>query len=130
MAETTEVPQADVHANGNNPMCGDDVTVHLHLGADDKVDAISFTGAGCSICMASASMMTLKVKHKTRQEAKELSQAFTQMLTVEEESAPDKRLGNLGLLIGVRKFPLRVKCATLAWHALEDALAGNASPAP
>lgn len=117
-----ELPKADVHANGSNPMCGDEITVHLKFGSDEKVDAISFTGAGCSICMASASMMTLKVKNKSREESKELSEVFTHMLTDEQEPAPDKRLGDLSLLMGVRKFPLRVKCATLAWHALLDAL--------
>lgn len=117
-----ELPEATVHVHGDNPMCGDEISVHLKFGPDDKVEGISFTGNGCSICMASASLMTLKVKKKTRAEAEELMHNFQDLLTSEEERAPSAKLGDLGLFIGVRKFPLRVKCATLAWHALEEAL--------
>ena len=117
-----ELPEATVHVHGDNPSCGDEINVHLKLGADDTVEAISFTGNGCSICMASASLMTLKVKKKPRTEAEALMKSFQELLTSEEEKEPEAKLGDLGLLKGVRKFPLRVKCATLAWHALEDAL--------
>ena len=117
-----ELPDADVHIHANNPMCGDDVTVHVKFDADNALEAVSFTGNGCSICMASASMMTQKLKKKSRAESAGLMRAFHEMLTAEQEPEADKRLGDLQLLKGVRKFPLRVKCATLAWHALQEAL--------
>lgn len=117
-----EMPDADVHIHANNPMCGDDVTVHVKFGTDGGMEALSFTGNGCSICMASASLMTQKLKKKSRAESEELMHKFHEMLTAEQEPAADPRLGDLQLLKGVRKFPLRVKCATLAWHALKEAL--------
>lgn len=118
-----ELPGADRHARGDNPLCGDEVILHVKFGAGDMIEAISFTGHGCSICMASASMMTNKVKKRSRAESAELVRHFQQMLTSETEIEPDKRLGDLRLLKGVRNFPLRVKCATLPWHALVEALA-------
>ena len=117
-----ELPEATVHVHGDNPMCGDEINVHLKFGADDIVEGITFTGNGCSICMASASLMTTKVKKKSRAEAEAMMHTFQEMLTAEEEKPPTIKLGDLELLKGVRKFPLRVKCATLAWHALEEAL--------
>jgi len=117
-----ELPDASVHVHGDNPMCGDEISVHLKFGADDSVEGITFTGNGCSICMASASLMTMKVKKKSRAEAEAMMHTFQEMLTAEEEKPPAMKLGDLELLKGVRKFPLRVKCATLAWHALEEAL--------
>ena len=113
-----EMPEADAHVHGDNPMCGDEVTVHVKFGAEGEIERSSFTGNGCSICMASASLMTLKLKKKSRAESAELMEKFHEMLTAEHETEPDRRLGDLALLKGVRKFPLRVKCATLAWHAL------------
>jgi nitrogen fixation NifU-like protein len=118
-----ELPDADQHVHGNNPSCGDDVTIHVKFTPDGGIAGLSFTGNGCSICMASASLMTLKLKNKSRAEAEEMLRAFTSMLTAETETEPPKQLGDLRLLKGVRKFPMRVKCATLAWHALEQALA-------
>jgi len=117
-----ELPDATVHVHGDNPMCGDEINVHLKFGPDDIVEGITFTGNGCSICMASASLMTTKVKKKSRSEAEAMMHTFQDMLTAEEEKPPGMRLGDLELFKGVRKFPLRVKCATLAWHALEEAL--------
>jgi nitrogen fixation protein NifU and related proteins len=117
-----EMPDADVNIEADNPMCGDEIALHLKFGADDKIEAVTFTGSGCSICMASASMMTQKLKKKTRAESSALMHTFHGMLTAEQETEPPAVLGDLGLLKGVRKFPLRVKCATLAWHALEQAL--------
>lgn len=122
-----EMPDADYHIHGDNPMCGDEVTLHVKFGAGDTVEAVRFTGNGCSICMASASMMTQKIKSRTRAESAEISRAFQDLLTAPQDAEPDKRLGDLALLRGVRKFPQRVKCATLAWHALEQALAKPAS---
>ena len=117
-----ELPEADVHVHANNPMCGDDVTVHVKFDDQKGLESIFFNGNGCSICMASASMMTQKLKKKSRAEVEELMQKFLEMLTAAQEPDADKRLGDLELLKGVRKFPLRVKCATLAWHALQEAL--------
>lgn len=122
-----ELAGADYHAHGDNPLCGDEVTVHVKLGPQDRIEGISFTGNGCSICMASASLMTAKVKQKTRAESEQLMQSFHSMLTGEVQTTPDKQLGDLRALEGVRKFPLRVKCATLPWHALEQALRKPAS---
>lgn len=117
-----ELTDAQCHVHGNNPMCGDEVTLHVKFDEDGAVEAITFTGHGCSICMASASMMTLKIRGKSREDATELMRRFLGMLTSEKDTEGTKGLGDLGLLKGVRKFPLRVKCATLAWHALEEAL--------
>lgn len=117
-----ELPGADVNIEADNPMCGDEIAVHLKFGADDKIEGLTFTGSGCSICMASASLMTQKLKKKTRAESSALMHSFHDMLTAEQETEPPAALGDLRLLKGVRKFPLRVKCATLAWHALGQAL--------
>lgn len=117
-----QLPDANYHAHGDNPLCGDEVTVHVKLGSQDEIEGIAFTGNGCSICMASASLMTGKVKHKSRAESELMIRNFHQMLTGEPQTPPDKQLGDLRALEGVRKFPLRVKCATLPWHALEEAL--------
>ena len=116
-----EMPDATVTVDGDNPTCGDEV--HLHLRIDgDKLEKVSFTGSGCSICMASASMMTQKIKEKTRTEADALLHDFQGMITGNAPGPAPKALGDLRLLAGVRKFPQRVKCATLAWHALKQAL--------
>lgn len=111
---------ATVTVSGDNPTCGDEVAVSLRM-EGDQVAGVGFTGSGCSICMASASMMTLKVKGKSRAEAGALSDDFQAMITGQTDT-PAKALGDLRLLTGVRKFPQRVKCATLAWHALKGAL--------
>lgn len=117
-----ELPGADVSVEADNPMCGDEIALHLKFGDGDKIDGITFTGSGCSICMASASLMTQKLKKKSRAESSALMRSFHDMLTAEQETEPPDALGDLRLLKGVRKFPLRVKCATLAWHALGQAL--------
>lgn len=117
-----EMPEADAHAHGDNPMCGDEVNIHVKLDADGIMEAVTFTGNGCSICMASASLMTVKLKKKNRAEAGQLTRKFLAMLTDAQEPATDRAMGDLSLFKGVRKFPLRVKCATLAWHAFEEAL--------
>jgi nitrogen fixation NifU-like protein len=117
-----ESPEAEVHVHGNNPTCGDEITVHLSVDPEDMLRVVSFTGNGCSICMASASMMTQKVKGKPSRDASALNDRFHEMITAETETAPDRSLGDLRALQGVRKFPLRVKCATLAWNALKQAI--------
>lgn len=120
-----ELPDATVSASGDNPSCGDEITVQLKLGENGHLDDVKFKGDGCSICMASASMMTTKIKNKDRANAETLRQEFQSMLadhTGTDTAPPSKALGDLRLLEGVRKFPQRIKCATLAWHALRQAL--------
>src|SRR5438094_5748132 len=97
-----ELSGAQFHAHGDNPNCGDEVTVHVKLGADDSIEGLGFTGNGCSICMASASLMTLKMKRKSRDESAELIRAFHDMLTAEQAPEPDARLGDLRVLQSVR----------------------------
>lgn len=113
---------ADVLVHGDNPSCGDEIHLGVHFDPDGKLADIKFSGQGCAISQASASMMTLKLKGKTRSEATELSRAFHDLVTTDATVAV-KGLGDLQLLQGVRKFPQRVKCAMLPWRAVEQALA-------
>ena len=122
-----ELADADCHIHGDNPSCGDEVTLHVKFGAADDIADVAFTCNGCSICMASASMMSQKIKHRTRAEASDLWQRFHDMLTAEKEPEQDEKLGELLALHGVRKFPMRVKCATLPWQALKQALEAKIS---
>lgn len=109
-----------VTAKGYNPLCGDKLTVYLLI-TDGLVNDISFTGCGCAISQASASLMTDALVGKTIDEAHALFEAFHRMLTSEDEVQP-MTSDKLTVLSGVRAFPARVKCATLAWHTLEAAL--------
>jgi nitrogen fixation protein NifU and related proteins len=112
----------DFSAEGYNPLCGDQLTVYLSL-ADGVVSDISFEGSGCAISKAAASMMTQAVKRKTKAEVEQLFQEFHSMVTGElDEEVEENHLGNLRIFAGVRDFPVRVKCATLAWHTLHAAL--------
>ncbi|MCA1612702.1 MAG: SUF system NifU family Fe-S cluster assembly protein [Acidobacteria bacterium] len=112
-------------ADGYNPLCGDQLTVYLQL-AEDRVEAVSFEGSGCAISKASASMMTQAVKGKTREEAETLFGEFHRMVTGElDEEATPNALGRLKIFAGVREFPARVKCASLPWHTMHAALAGE-----
>ena len=104
-----------------NPLCGDEVYLHLALD-DERVSDISFTGRGCSISQAAASMITQAVKGKTADEAEALGVRYREMIMGDAEAANDKSLGQLRALSGVSKFPARVKCALLAWNALEEGL--------
>jgi len=113
------------HVEGFNPLCGDKVTVYVLLEGDIVRD-VSFQGSGCAISTASASMMTESLKGKTRAEAEALFQSFHDLLT--GKLSPDAGAANLGKLqvfSGVREFPVRVKCATLAWHTFHAALEGE-----
>jgi nitrogen fixation protein NifU and related proteins len=103
-----------------NPSCGDQIDLRLHV-QDGKVVAIRFSGKGCAISQASASMMTLAVEGKSTEEARSLIDGFRKLLIENDQSRLDE-LGDLEALQGVRKFPVRVKCATLAWSALEKLL--------
>ncbi len=115
-----------IHVHGDNPSCGDEIQLHVKFAPDGAVEDIKFKGSGCAICMASASIMTTKLKGKPRPEAERLAHNFHTLVTSETE--PDtKGLGDAVLLRGVRKFPQRVKCATLGWRAFEQAL-GEGGP--
>jgi nitrogen fixation NifU-like protein len=109
-----------VHVHGDNPSCGDEIELHVRFGADGSIEDIRFTGMGCAISQASASLMTLKLKGKSRDEALLMLEAFTDVVTTGKQEPP-KSLGDLRLLAGVRHFPQRVKCAMLAWRAFEQA---------
>jgi nitrogen fixation NifU-like protein len=113
------MPAASAHADGINPMCGDQLTVWLHMDGD-TIDDVSFQGSGCAISKASASLMTQTVKGKTRAEAEQIFESFHGLVTGHGGGG---ELGKLQAFAGVSRFPLRVKCATLAWHALRSALA-------
>jgi len=116
-----ELADAAVRVHGDNPACGDEIDLGVKFGADGSVDEIKFSGHGCAISQASASMMTMKLKGKSRAAAREMLHAFHDLVSGGvDEGAPI--LGDLRLLRGVRKFPQRVKCAMLAWRALEAAL--------
>ena len=119
------LPNADVVVHGDNPACGDEIHLGVHFSPDGKLEEIKFSGQGCAISQASASMMTMKLKGKSRSEAADLAQSFKGLVT-SEASSETKGLGDLQLLQGVRKFPQRVKCAMLAWRAVEQALAQTA----
>ncbi len=110
-----------VHVDGDNPSCGDEIHLHVRFGREGEVEDLRFTGVGCAISQASASLMTLKLKGKSKKDAQDLLAAFTDVVTLGEQEAP-KMLGDLRLLSGVRKFPQRVKCAMLAWRAFEQAM--------
>ncbi len=117
------------HAKGDNPMCGDRVEVWLRVGEGDRIEDASFLGRGCAVCIASASLMTELVRGKTTAEARALSNAFRTFartgICPECGSALEEDLERLRPLSGVADYPSRVKCATLAWHALDAALAGE-----
>jgi nitrogen fixation NifU-like protein len=111
---------ANHKAEGFNPLCGDRLTLYLIVENNKIIDA-SFEGAGCAISTASASLMTEQIKNKSVEEADQIFQDFHVLVT--QENAPlTARLGKLSVLGGVREFPMRVKCATLAWHTLNAAL--------
>ena len=116
---------ADRVVKGHNPLCGDALTLWLKLEGDRVIDA-SFQGSGCAISRASASLMTDAVKGKTRAEAESLFTTFHDLVTgklnAETDAVARKALGSLRALGGVARFPIRVKCASMAWHALRSAL--------
>ena len=120
------LPNADILVHGDNPACGDEIHLGVHFSPEDKLEEIKFSGQGCAISQASASMMTMKLKGKTRAEAAALAHTFKNLVTG-EAATETKGLGDLQLLQGVRKFPQRVKCAMLAWRAVEQALSGTVS---
>lgn len=125
----TPLEKPDAHADGHNPLCGDEISLDLRF---DKgtVSEVAIIGRGCSISQSSASMMSEAIKGKTRREIEELTARFKAMMDIDEEGdpgldpeRPGAVLGDLESLQGVRKFPVRIKCANLAWTTLEEALA-------
>ncbi len=118
-------------AHGNNPLCGDMLVVYLSLDADGRFEDASFQGEGCAISVASASMMTEMLKGKTRDEVKRLFDAFHDMCTKDDfdlselADCDEDAVERLVMLSGVKEFPIRVKCATLAWHTMQAAVSGE-----
>lgn len=123
-----EMEDASRRIEGRNPLCGDALTLWVKLDGDRIAD-VSFKGQGCAISKASASLMTAAVKGKSRDEARDLFDRFHRLVTGEASDAEAAALGSLRALGGVSKFPLRVKCASLAWHAMRSAIADDAAPA-
>jgi nitrogen fixation NifU-like protein len=115
-------------SEGFNPLCGDRITVYVET-EGDQIKDVSFEGSGCAISKASASLMTESVKGKSREEIEALFKQVHEMLTAAPDATVDtKNLGKLAAFSGVREFPIRVKCATLAWHTLNSALQGKTQP--
>ena len=112
------LPNANREAKGHNPLCGDQVSVYLQMDGDRIAD-IAFQGSGCAISTASASLMTEALKGRTVAEARELFHGFHHLVTTGGDA---ESLGKLAVFSGVREYPIRVKCATLAWHAVQAAL--------
>lgn len=112
---------ADRQAEGNNPLCGDQLTVWLKLDGD-LISDVAFQGLGCAISRASASLMTAAVKGKSRREAEELFARFHGLVTGKPESADPETLGKLAVFSGISGYPTRVKCASLPWHTMKAAL--------
>jgi nitrogen fixation protein NifU and related proteins len=116
---------ANQEAEGYNPLCGDRCTVYLDV-ENGAIKDIGFQGSGCAISRASALMMTQALKGKSKAEAAQLFEQFHRLVTGEKDAvAKAQELGKLAVFAGVSKFPARVKCATLAWHTLQSALAGK-----
>jgi len=116
-----EMENATSKAEGHNPLCGDEITLFLHV-ENEKITDVSFLGSGCAISKASASIMTTLLKGKSVEMAESLFEKFHTMITTGEIS---EDMGKLTVLAGVNKFPSRVKCAVLSWHTMNNALHGN-----
>jgi nitrogen fixation protein NifU and related proteins len=122
-----ELEPPAVRADGHNPLCGDEIQIYVEVN-DGVVSDVKFSGSGCSISQSSASMMTTAVKGKKIDEVRAIVRKFKHMMTIDDEETPvdeSVKLGDLEALQGVVKFPVRIKCATLGWNTLLDAL--NAS---
>ncbi len=120
-----ELADADIVSEGVNPFCGDEVYLRMSLDGD-VVDGVSFRGTGCSISQASASMLTEAIKGKSLDDAEALYFLFRDMMQGRNPTAEESdRLGEVEALAGVKNFPIRIKCALLAWAALEDGIRGH-----
>lgn len=118
--------EANHYALGKNPLCGDQFAVYAKVGSDGVIEDIAFQGDGCAISKASASLMTTNVKGKTMAEAQTMKDEFQKLVMGELDIAcTDHHLGRLTLFEGVKEYPVRVKCASLAWHTLVAALSGE-----
>ncbi|MBX7258354.1 MAG: SUF system NifU family Fe-S cluster assembly protein [Candidatus Hydrogenedentes bacterium] len=123
-----DMPEASCKSEGYNPLCGDHFTIYVKVNGD-IIEDVSFMGAGCAISKSSASVMTTLLKGKTRKEAEALFVKFHGMVTASPEADIDENdLGRLSVFAGVREFPVRIKCATLAWHSMLAALDGKDAP--
>jgi len=123
-----KLEQASAFAEGFNPLCGDSVAVYLTV-EDGVVKDVRFEGKGCAISTASASLMTEAIKGRSVADVRALFERFHDVVTGLPEAEPDlEALGKLAVLAGVREFPMRVKCASLAWHTMVSALAGGEQP--
>lgn len=117
-----EIADADFKAEGYNPLCGDRINVFVKLNGSTLND-VSFTGSGCAICTSSASLMTESIKGKTRDQAQALFEGVHDLVIGKSHAeSVASTLGKLAVFSGVRRFPMRVKCATLPWHTLNAAL--------
>jgi nitrogen fixation NifU-like protein len=123
-----ELPDAAVLVHGDNPACGDEIHLAVKFNGGGGLEDIKFSGHGCAISQASASLMTMKLKGKSRPEAMEMLRAFHELVT-NDTSEGSKVLGDLGVMKGVRNFPQRVKCAMLPWRAVEQAFEQGAGEA-
>jgi nitrogen fixation protein NifU and related proteins len=119
-----QLAEATQKAEGFNPLCGDRFTIYVTT-EGDSIQDIGFQGSGCAISKASASMMTQALKGKSKAEAKKLFDIFHKLVTTGEANGDRNDLGKLAVFSGVSEFPVRVKCATLAWHTLQAALEGK-----
>ncbi len=115
--------EANRSAEGHNPLCGDQISLHLAVDEDGVIQDLGFQGSGCAISTASASMMTQALKGKKVDEAMGLFDSFTELVTGDPLEEPETDgVGKLAVFAGVREYPMRVKCATLAWHTLKSAV--------
>ena len=118
-----EIENARRTADGHNPLCGDKLTVYIELDDENRVSDIAFLGQGCAISTASASLMTEFVKGKSLEEVDQAFERFHELVTSRtDEEISEEGLGKLAVFSGVREYPMRVKCASLAWHTLKAAL--------
>lgn len=114
-------------AEGNNPLCGDKITLYLNV-KDEHITEIAFQGSGCAISKASASLMTETLQGKSIEEAEVIFQDFQKMVTDKTSDSNFEDMGKLAVFSGIRDYPTRVKCATLAWHAVHAALHNQTDP--
>jgi nitrogen fixation NifU-like protein len=125
-----EIDHAKYHAHGNNPMCGDQLEVFVEIDDSGTIADVSFLGKGCAISVASASLMTEMLRGKNIEEARRMFEGFHDMCTTGDDNAlvdvPEEDADRLQVLSGVSEFPMRVKCATLAWHTMNAATKGEA----
>ncbi len=120
-----EMKDASLKAEGYNPLCGDHLWIYVKFDVQGKIENVCFQGSGCAISKASASMMTLSLKGKSKEDAESIFNEFHHLIIGELEPEQTKVLGKLKIFAGICKYPSRVKCAGLAWHTLHNALVGN-----